>query len=548
MAGHEDPLIPDEATGRLPESARVRTFVIIIVTTLFAETAALQYTMVAPAAIRIAPSFPGVGASISWMTTIFGLVGGVVAPLVGKSSDLWGKKKMLIVSGVLFLIGSLVCCFTNSWAAFLIGRGLQALALGNTTVTYGVFRDILPRKYVPTAVGLLATGFGLSALAAPILSGYLLDHFSWRALFWFMTGYGAVTLIAVILIVPESPLRVRQRLDILGAVILSGGLTLCLLYLSEGHSWGWAEPTSLACLIGGLVLLACFVAVERRTAQPIIDLRLLLNSKMLFTLGATLCGAIVIGIFAYAMPLLLQTPTAAQLTDGVRSEAMEKQNLDSAAAALIDVGFNGSLAFAGGLTLISFALHAAVFQGGVGMAAGPWVGWLSGRKGPRTLLLGALVVYVIAGVLFLTTTTHGVWFYALAAGVFGLGFGAFLAIVPNLVMDAVPPQQQGVSTGMMNVFISLGSAIGAAVVTAIIYENPLIMTVSSGGKVVSTTNLAETASLTNWDGATAIYWAALIAAALGLVIALAMKHGRVPATGGAVSEETKPPAAASVAN
>jgi MFS family permease len=527
---------PEDTTGRLPADATRRAWVIIVTTTLFAETAGLQYAMVSPAAIRIAPSFPGVGANIAWMTTIFALVAAVATPLTGKASDLWGKKRMLFLSGLLFIAGSLICCLTHSWPAFLVGRGLEALALGNTTVTYGLFRDLLPRRLVAPAVGFVATGFGLSALASPLLSGWLLNHWSWRSIFWVMAGYGVVTLIAVLLLVPETRLRTKQRLDWIGALILSGGLALSLLYLSEGHQWGWGRPSALGYLAGGLAMLVLFVLVEQRVAQPIIDMRLLLNGRMLGTLAATLFGGIVIGLISYAMPLFLQTPTADQFTAQVREAAVAQQHLPTASAHLLQVGFNSPLGFAGGLTLIGFALYGGLWQGAFGMAAGPVTGWLAGRTGPRRLMIGSAVAFGVGSALFLGTTGHGVWFYALSASVYGIGFGALLAIAPTMVMEAVPERQQGVSAGMLSVVIAVGTALGTAIVTAVIYANPLIMTVRFGGRAVSTVNLAESGSLANWNGARLIYGIGIVAAVIALLIALVLRHGRTPATGGRAGE------------
>src|SRR5258707_14395160 len=96
-------------TGRLEESQKAKIWTIIVAVTLLCETSTLQYTMVSPAAILIAPSFPGVGANVSWMTTIYGLVGGVATPLAGKASDLWGKKRMLMFSGTLYVVGAVIC-------------------------------------------------------------------------------------------------------------------------------------------------------------------------------------------------------------------------------------------------------------------------------------------------------------------------------------------------------------------------------------------------------------------------------------------------------
>jgi MFS family permease len=430
------------------------------------------------------------------MTTIYGLVGAFATPLAGKISDLWGKKRVLLVSGAVFVIGSIVCVLSGNWALFLVGRALEALSLGNVAVSYGVFRDLLPRRYVPVALGALATGFGVSAVVAPLIAGSLTGGGDYHPIFWFLAAYGAVTLVLVIAFVPETTLRVRQRLDVLGALLLCGGVTLCLLYLSNGSAWGWTAPRALASLAAGLVLLIVFVPVERRTATPIIDVRLLLSAKVTTTVVVYFLGTAAIATIAYALPLMLQTPTAAQLAQGVYRSS----------TAALHVGLNDGLTYAAGVGLIGVAIHATLFQGVFSMASGPASGWWATRIGARTPVIVAFVAFGLAAVSLLTTSQHGVWFYALSSALFGLGFGAIYACVPNLIVDAVPPRQQGISSGMLAVFGALSTALATAVVTAFINANPLIITVTAGGKVVKTLNLAAQSSLTTWHGFVGIFW------------------------------------------
>ena len=524
-------------TGRLDESRTARIWTIIVAVTLLCETSTLQYTMVSPAAILIAPSFPGVGANVSWMTTIFGLVGGVATPLAGKASDLWGKKRMLVYSGALFIVGSVICVSSHNWALFLVGRGFQALSLGQVAVAYGLFRDLLPRRYIPVALGITVTGFGLSAITAPLLSGYLTDHNSWQSIFWFLLGYGAVTLALVVALVPETKLRVKQRLDVLGALVLSGGVALCLVYLSNGPTWGWTSLGSLPYLAAGVLLLIAFLPLERHVEEPIIDLDVLLNPKVLMTIGLYFFGSLAISATAYALPLMLETPTAQGLVLSAQQGAAAQLHVPVAqAAALLHINFNDGLRFAAGTTLIGVALHGLLFQGGVSMIVGPLAGWRAGRRGPRTSAILGYVMFALSGLSLLTTSQHGIWYFALTASLLGVGFGVMYAVAPNLIIDAVPPRQQGISSGMLSVAGALAVSVGTAVVTAFIHANPLIMTVSVAGKVVNTTDLTAKYSLTTWHAYVGIAWLITIAGALGLIIALVMKHGREPATAGQVSE------------
>lgn len=524
-------------TGRLAETQKAKVWTIVVVITLLCEIATLQYSMVSPAALLIAPSFPGVGANVSWMTTIFGLVGGIATPLAGKASDLWGKKRILVVSGLLFIVGSIVCVASHDWAFFLVGRGLQALSLGNVAVSYGLFRDLLPRKYTPVALGVIVTGFGLSAIAAPLLSGYLTDHSSWRSIFWFLLIYGAATVALTAFLVPETTLRVKQRLDILGALVLSGGVALCLVYLSNGPAWGWSSSGSLPYLIAGLALLAVFLPLESRAAQPIIDLPVLLNPKVLGTIALYFCGSLAISAIAYALPLMLETPRAGTLILSAQQGAATRLHLPSAqVASLLHITVNDGLKFAAGVTLIGVAVHATLFQGAVSMFVGPAAGWRSARVGPRRPAILGFIAFLATGILLLTTSEHGIWYFALTASVLGIGFGIMYAALPNMMIDAVPPRQQGISAGMLSVVGSMAVAVSTAAVTAFIYAKPLLLSVSVGGKVVNTTNLSKQYSLPTWNAFVGVSWVIIGAAAVGLVIALMMKHGREPSTAGQMSE------------
>src|SRR5205807_3827040 len=101
---------------------------------------------------------------------------------------------------------------------------------------------------IPMAVGMVATGIGLSAIAAPLLGGWLLGDYGWRSIFWFQTGYTVVMLVVLLIVVPESKLRVRQRLDFAGAAALGGGITGLLLCLRKGVSCHWTSSISIAVL------------------------------------------------------------------------------------------------------------------------------------------------------------------------------------------------------------------------------------------------------------------------------------------------------------
>ncbi|MEZ0090121.1 MFS transporter [Streptacidiphilus sp. EB129] len=523
--------------ARLDGASRLRVFAVIAVVVLFAEIAALQYTMVASAARDIAPSFPGVNANISWMVIIFGLVGGATTPIMGKMSDLWGKRRIMLVSGVSFAVGTLICALTSSWALFLVGRALEAVAISAPTVAYGLFRDILPRRYIPASIGVIATGLGMSALGAPLLGGWLLDHYSWRSLFWFLLIFIAVVMPLLVLVVPETPLRTHQRLDVTGALLLATGVGLVLLYLSNGATWGWGRPTAWGWLAGGVVLLLAFVAVERRTAEPIMDLELLFSPKVSVVLLAALLGSVVVGVQGYSIPYMLQTPTHTQLTQLLTQQVVGAAHGQIPAAMIpaVHINLNALMAYGLGATLLGYGLHSAVFSGGTGMLAGGAAGEWSRKVGPRLPLIAAMATFTLSTLLY-AFYAHSAWQYAVIAVVFGLGFGSFYASAPNLIVEAVPARQQGISAGMLGVVNSLATSVGTAVLTAFLAANPAEFKVSIPGVPASLTGGYHVIPSIYADSG---YRDGLLfaagAGALGLVVAILMRHGRKPATGGMAS-------------
>jgi MFS family permease len=528
---------PEPPAARLEGASRLRIFAVIGVVVLFAEIAALQYTMVASAARDIAPSFPGVGANISWMVIIFGLVGGATTPIFGKMSDLWGKRRMMLISGASFAVGTLICALTSSWALFLVGRALEAVAISAPTVAYGLFRDILPRRYIPASIGVIATGLGMSALVAPLIGGWMLNHFSWRSLFWFMLIFVAVVIPLLVLVVPETPLRTHQRLDVSGAVLLAVGVGLVLLYLSNGATWGWGRPTAWGWLAGGIALLLAFVAVEKRSAQPIMDLKLLFSPQVSMVLLAALLGSMVVGIQGYSIPYMLQTPHKAQLTHLITAQVVAASNgrLTPALVPLVHISFNGLMAYGLGATLLGYGLHSAVYSGGTGMLAGGGAGEWARKVGPRYPLILAMGTFTLSCLLY-AFFSHSAWQYAVIAVVFGLGFGSFYAAAPNLIVEAVPARQQGISAGMLGVVNSLATSVGTAVLTAFLAANPAKFKVTIPGVPASLTGGYNTIPQLYTDNG---YRDGLLFAAgagvVGLVVAVLMRHGRRPATGGEAS-------------
>ncbi|MEU0936303.1 MFS transporter [Embleya sp. NPDC005971] len=511
--------------GRLDGASRARLSAVVAVVVLVTEVAPLQYTLVATATERIGHSFPTVGADLSWMIIIIGLVGGATTPILGKLADIHGKKLLLLGCTVLFLAGSVLCALTSSWALFLTGRALQATSFAITAIAASLLRDILPRRHVTVAVGVLATGIGVSALASPFLAGALSDTWGWRSMFWFLVVYTAALVPLLWAVVPESTVRVRQRLDLIGSVLLGAGAALILLYVSEGEDWGWSRPSAWAYLVAGLVLLAAFPAWERRTSHPIIDPALLRAPKVSIVLAIGLLANVMIGIQSYAIAYMAQTDADA-VDGGVLAGLAADLGvpIDNIAPSVV---FHGDIGYALGFGLTALAVHLMTWQTIPSMLAGPAAGAVAKRTGLRLPLLVSLVA--MAASMLLYGFFHDSWQMLLPVGVlFGLAFGLYYGCDNNLVIEAVPEEQQGVAAGMLTLAESFGAALGTAVLTAILAAHPYRATMTTEGGA-QTFDIPQVYTDSGW---TTGFFVAGAVGSICVVLAVVMKSGRTPATGG----------------
>ncbi|MQY22576.1 MFS transporter [Nocardia macrotermitis] len=523
-------------TGRLADDAsRWRILAIVVAMVLLSEVTTFQLTMVGSALQKITKTFSDVGADINWAVILPGIVGAATTPILGKLSDMWGKKRIFLLCGVFFLVGSLLDAITSNWWVFLIGRGLQAFTVAMTVITYGLVRDLLPRKHIPISLGVVASGVGFSAVLGPVVAGLLVDNFDWRAMFWFLAIYVVAAMAVMAVVVPESKLRVRQRIQPFGILALSAGTMLILIYVDKGQEWKWGHPATLAWLIGGLLLVAAFVLIEFRSSAPIMDVRLLLSPKVALTLLLMLFGVGVLAVMPTATGYMTQTPSPDGLKEsvvqGVVAQAHQMTGV-TLPASLVHVGLDPGYHYGSGFSLLAYALHIGITTGIVAMIVGPISGLLARRIGVRFHAIVACVITAVCAAGFALAIPHYSWqIFAILAGVFGIGFALFYTAGSVLIVDALPEEQQGIGSGMLGVTMGLGSAIGTAILAAFQAAHPLQAHIDVMGHSVTQPIpqvFADRAYvLTFW------FMAALVLVAL--VIALVMRHGRKPSTAGIIT-------------
>jgi MFS family permease len=385
-------------------------------------------------------------------------------------------------------------------------------------------------------------------LLLPAGGGVLLDHYSWRSLFWFLTIFMALAIPLLVFFVPESKLRVRQKLDLPGALLLGAGLAMVLLYVSMGEKWGWDKPSAFGWAVAGVVLIALWYAWEKKADSPLIDIKLLTAPKVAAVLAIALLANMIIGGQNLLTAYIAQTPEADDLKNQVVSGAAAAQGVppEQIPAVLPSMQglftWNDSMSYALGFSLLAMALHLAIWQSLTSMVAGPLTGALGKKAGLRLPMMIGMGVLSLSMIMYVYL--HGSWQALLICGiVYGVGFGMYYAAAPNLMIEAVPQEQQGVASGMLVVAQSFGSSIAVALMSPLMTANRFQFTVLNPQTGAKTTmdagNEVQGYSYTS-DLFVQGFWLLAACGLVGLVVAVVMKHGRTRATGGLGHLDTVP--------
>ena len=534
-AGVTEPAEVD--TGRLHDASTLHVVLIVLAIVASTEIVPFQTAFIGLAAQKIGASFPAAGSQLPWLATIYTLVGGVAVPVLGKLSDVIGKKKLIAACVAVSLIGSVLDAVTTSWSMMLLGRALQGVAFPAMFISFGLIRDLVPRRMVNMAIGIAGGGTGLGAILGPLAGGYLTDHFSWRSLFWFCTIWIVASLALLLLFVPETKLRHRVKLDLLGAALLGAGIALVMIYVSQGSSWHWGRPTTLAWLAGGLVLLAVFYGWETRVAEPIMSPALLRSRRFLPILGIGFVANGIVNGASYTLGYLAETPggaagnaVKAQIVNGAAQSASQQYHVP---ASLLTRYFSVQGDLPGlNLTLLQFTVQLTLGLAVTYVIFSPLAGWLSTRIGLQKPLVAAMLCFTVS-CLLLIFFHYGVLEIALILLLLGVAVGLYLGTVANLVVEAVPQEQQGVSSGMVGSFTNFGAAFATSIIASVVAAHPLVLHVDAPGHVTNTPLTSGALAQLPTDAAyTQMFVIFTIAAAAALVLSLFMRHYRHRATGG----------------
>lgn len=393
--------------------------------------AAMESTVVATAMPTVIADLGGIRI-YSWVFSAFLLTSTVATPLWGRLSDLFGRRRMCMVGIAIFLLGSALSGASQNMTQLVLFRALQGVGAGSLiTIGYTIIGDLYGLERRAKMQGYFSGVWAFASLAGPLLGGVLADHLSWRWVFYVNLPFGALAAAAVGWGLEESvPRRERGSIDALGTALFIAAVSSLLFGLVEaGRVASWGRVSVIGPLALSALILAVFVAVERRSAEPLIPFDLF-TIPMVRAAAATgfLAGMAMFGAISY-VPLYVQAVL-------------------------------GGSAVRAGLVLTPFIL-----------------GWVTfSILGTRLVLTIGYRVVVTAGMALLTLA-----FFFLAElgrtaghmtavrGMLLAGFGMGMIMAPMLiaVQNAVPKRDLGAATSATLFFRTIGGAVGVAVMGAV---------------------------------------------------------------------------------
>ncbi|MDD1063686.1 MFS transporter [Streptomyces cocklensis] len=396
--------------------------------------ASLDSTIVSTALPRIAEDLRGFD-NIAWVSAAYLLASTAVTPLWGKLGDMFGRRRLYLVSTSLFLVASVACGLAQDLPQLIGARVLQGVGGGGMIVlTFALVGDIVSPAERGRYQGMFGSVYGVASIVGPLLGGVFTDQLSWRWAFLINLPIGAVTLLIAARVLPATARKAAARIDYAGALLLAAIATGIVLVTSFGQRWGWASPSIVGLILATVVLAALVVPVERRAAAPILPVTMLTSRTVV------LSSLIGFAANAAMFSILLYLPTYLQIVDGVSATLS-------------------------GVHMLPLVLGLVASQSLVGR-------WSARVERLRLILVTGMALNV-AGLLLLGTLGAGTGtvvlsLYFLVAGV---GMGMVPMVVLTAVQNSVPAEDIGAASAVVTFARSIGAAFGVAIFGSLLSSN-----------------------------------------------------------------------------
>lgn len=394
----------------------------------------LAGTVVSTSLPRIISDLHGDQTAYTWVVTSTLLATTVSTPIWGKLADLMGRKLLIQIALVIFVLGSALAGFSQDTGTLIVFRLMQGLGAGGlAALSQIIMADIISPRERGRYMGLFGAVMAVGMVGGPLIGGVLTDSLGWRWNFFVGVPVAvvAIALLQKTLKLPKLGKR-KVHIDYAGATLLAGGVSLLLIWVSlAGTQFDWASWTSVLMVGGAVALLAAMVVVEFKAKEPIIPLSLFKNRT--FTLAVV--ASISVGTAMYGGSVFLSQYM--QLSRGATPTQ------------------SGLLT----LPLVVGLLASSMVVGNLISRYGKWKGYI---------IAGSVLATV--ALFLLGTISYDTSFVLLSVYMFmlGVGVGVVMQNMVLIVQNAVPPTQLGASSSGVTFFRTLGGTIGVSVMGSVL--------------------------------------------------------------------------------
>ena len=388
-------------------------------------------TMIIPGVYKIQEDFSTTSSNVAWITSAFLIVGSAISPLFGRLGDSYGKKKMFLVALAFYTVGVGLAGFSPS-IYFLIGaRAVQGIGFAIIPLALAIIAETFPNERIATAQGVVSATFAIGAAMGLIVGAYIIQNAGWQWAFHSAFILSIILFVVIWKLLPRGSTGTRAHVDYETVVMLMAGISLVLLYLTEGPYEGWYSVYDLAALLGGILLTAGFFIAEAKRSNPLIQLSLLKIRNVFVANGVGILSGIGMFMLFFAVVYYTQYPAPFGL------------GLDILTA---------------GLTMAPATI--------VMLVAGPGLGRLTTKAGPKpTMILGALIA--VAGFSLFILDRSNATAVMLATAVSLTGAVGIIIPIVNMISVSLPRENVATGLGLNTMLRNIGGAVGPVVATTI---------------------------------------------------------------------------------
>jgi len=404
-------------------NSKKRNIVIALMVAMF--LGAVEGTVITTAIPTIVKDLQGFEI-ISSVFSVYLLTSAISTPIYGKLSDLYGRKNILSIGIIIFLIGSFLCGLSQNMYMLIAFRAIQGIGAGAIfTVTYTIIGDVFTLEERPRVQGLIGTVWGIASLIGPFFGGILIDMLSWHWIFFINIPFGILSVILIQKNLKENLKKTKHKIDFVGIITLSMAMIIFLnIFVSAENTSFNHNIFIVISLLITIILLIVFYKIERKAKEPIFPFDIFTKTSTIVNLVSFLASAILIGSNVYLTIYI--------------------QNV---------LGFSAKVS---GLALAPMSV--------AWLIASVILGKCIVKYGAKVVILISNVILVISTILLSTVGINSSLLLVLGyVSIMGFGFGGAFTTLTIIVQESVEYNKRGAATAANSLLRTLGQTIGVSV-------------------------------------------------------------------------------------